>query len=249
MFGVLRSQGNPPTEEHAGQGYGLTGTASGVLGAYANHTMYPKLREPGDPLENEVGWLYAPTFFGPGADCIEVTTVFQNQIPQVWAWDWCAANPMPYAVVEVNQKFVMNYVRRMPDNLPEYTVETVLGSDGVTWNMVLYNYRKKAWDVVYQTSGARNSSYGLGHAGWNFFETYMYVYNDQTDLNGKLNVSDICHPFPGPIAAEDISLSSDGKTFVPINSSDSYKAPVNNFYCSQLLFSYPQADAWMMSYT
>jgi hypothetical protein len=247
MFDGLRSHGTPPTEVHAGQGYGLTGTPSGTLGAYANHTIYSKMREPGDPLKMEVGWLYAPTFFGPGADCIEVTTVVQNQIPQVWAWDWCAAIPNPYAVVEVDQKFVMNYVRRMPDNLPEYTVETVLGSDGVTWSMVLYNYRKKAWDVVYQTSGARSN--GLGELGWSFFETYMYVNNNQTFVNAKNNVSNICNRFPGPIAAEDISLSSDGQTFVPINSSDSYQSPVNDFYCSHFLFSYPQADEWMMSYT
>jgi hypothetical protein len=249
MFGALRSHGIPPMEVHAGQGYGLTGTAADTLGAYANHTIYPNMREPGDPLKGEVGWLYAPTFFGPGADCIEVTTVIQNQIPQVWAWDWCAATPNPYAVVEVNQKFVMNYVRRMPDKLPKYTVETVLGSDGVTWSMVLYNYRKKAWDVVYQTSGARNPKYGLGEMGWSFFETYMNVNSSETNANAKYNVSNICNQFPGPIAAEDISLSSDGQTFVPIDSSDSYPSPVNNFYCSHFLFSYPQADEWMMSYT
>ena len=250
LFGGLRSLGyRPPMEVHAGQGYGLIGTASGTLGAYANHTIYNKLREPGDPLKNEVGWLYAPTFFGPGADCIEVTTVMQNEMPQIWAWDWCAATPNAYAIVEVNRTFEMNYVRRMPDKLPEYTVETVLGSDGVTWSMVLYNYRKKAWDVVYQTSGARNPTYNLGQTGWSFFETYMTVFSTEANANAKYNVSNICNPFPGPIAAEDISLSSDGQTFVPINSSDSYQAPVNNFYCSHLLFSYPQADEWMMSYT
>ena len=137
----------------------------------------------------------------------------QNAIPQIWAWDWCAANPEPYAMVEVDRKFVMNYVRRMPDKLPKYSVETVLGSDGVTWNMVLYNYRKKRWDIVYQTSGPRNPSYGLGQQGWNFFETYTNVNNSETNANAKNNVSNVCNQFAGPIGAEDISLSPDGTTF------------------------------------
>ncbi len=91
-----------------------------------------------------------------------------------------------------------------------------------------------------RTLGARNPSYGLGQEGWNFFETYTNVNN---------NVSDVCNPFPGPINAEDISLSSDGKTFVPITSSDSSPLQFDSFYCSHFQFSTPQADEWMMSYT
>src|SRR5580704_20283 len=162
------------TVVHAGQGFYLDGTSSDSYGVYANHTVYPKMREPGNP-NGGAGFLYAPTFFGPGADCIEAVTVTQNAEPQVWAWDWCAANPNPYAIVNVDKTFKKSYIRLMPDGYPEYTVETILASDGVTWDMNLYNYKTKQWDIIYQTSGARNPNYGLGQQGWNFFETYTNV--------------------------------------------------------------------------
>jgi hypothetical protein len=239
MFGGLRSHGNPADVVHAGQGWFLIGTPQNTLGAYANHTVYRKMREPGDPLKNTFGFLYAPTFFGPGADCIEAVTVVQSALPQVWAWDWCSASPNPYAIVNVDRKFATSYIRKMPDKLPKYTVETVLASDGVTWDMVLYNYRKKSWDIVYQTSGARNPSYGLGQEGWDFFETY-------TNVNGS--VSDVCNPFPGPIGAENISLTANGKTFVPIGASNEQPLQFDSFFCSQFQFSTPKLDEWMMKY-
>ncbi|MBD5655043.1 MAG: hypothetical protein IAI50_07645, partial [Candidatus Eremiobacteraeota bacterium] len=173
QFGFMRSFASPQSVVHAGEGYYLLGTSTTTFGAYANETVYPMQREPGSP--NSSGFLYAPTMFGPGADCIEAVTVVQNRAPQVWAWDWCAANPDPYAVIDVDAKFKKNYIRKMPDKLTEYTVETILAADGVTWDMALYNYTAKKWEIIYQTSGKRNANYGLGQQGWNFFETYTNV--------------------------------------------------------------------------
>ena len=240
MFEGLRSHGDAANQVHAGHGYWLFAAGGDTLGAYANHTLYHKMREPGNAIHGEWGWLYAPTFFGPGADCIEAVTVIQDQAPQIWGWDWCGDSSHLARVIDVDRKFVMNYVRRMPDKLPKYTVETILGSDGVTWSMLLHNYRTHHWDVVYQTTGTRDPSYELGDEGWNMFETYTIV---------NSGVSNVCKPFPGPIVSEDISLTSDGKTFVPITFRDSASLQFNNFDCPQFLFSTPQADEWMMSYS
>src|SRR5580658_9476929 len=46
MFGALRSHGSPADVVHAGQGWWLLGTPQNTLGAYANHTVYRKMREP-----------------------------------------------------------------------------------------------------------------------------------------------------------------------------------------------------------
>jgi hypothetical protein len=157
------------------------------------------MREPGAPF-GPPGFLYAPTFFGPGADCIEAVTLTQDTQNQVWAWNWCTRDPTVYAIVKVDRRFKTNYIRLMPDGFPEYTVETILASDGVTWDMVLYNYKTKQWDVIFQVSGPRAAGYGLGDEGWNFFETYATV------TNGKANV---CKRFAGPIVADQISISFD----------------------------------------
>ena len=239
MFAFMRAFPNPQTVVHAGQGYYVVGSASATFGAYANHVVYPKQREPGSPNSGG-GFLYAPTMFGPGNDCIEATTVVQNADPQVWAWDWCAANPNPYAVVVVNHKFKKNYIRKMPDKLKEFSVETILASDGVTWDMALYNYSTKQWDVIYQTSGPRNPNYGLGQQGWDFFETY-------TNVVGS-GMSDVCTPFPGPIASDQISISFDDQTFTPITASDSQPLQFNSFHCTHFSFSTPAADEWEMQY-
>lgn len=223
--------------EHAGEGYYLKGTSSTTYGAYANHVVDPKQREPGDP--SSAGFLYAPTMFGPGADCIEATTVVQDEAPQVWAWDWCSASPDPYAVIVVDGKFKRNYLRRMTDGLKEFSVETILASDGVTWDMALYNYRRSRWDILYQTSGSRNSNYGLGERGWDFFETY-------TNVSGS--VSDVCNKFLEPIAADQIALSFDDQTFTPVTSSDSSPLKFGNFYCSRFDFTTPQTYEWEMLY-
>ena len=236
QFAFMKSFGRPDFVEHAGQGYYLLGTATTTFGAYANETVYPKQREPGSPNQGG-GFLYAPTMFGPGADCIEAVTVVQNQAPQVWAWDWCSANPNPYAVVNVTEKFRKNYIRKMPDGLREYSVETILASDGVTWDMALHNYMTKKWDIIYQTSGTRNSNYGLGQQGWNFFETYTNVNN---------GISDVCNPFPAAIAADDISLSFDDKTFTAVTSANTRPLQFADFYCAHFTFSTPKADEWQM---
>jgi hypothetical protein len=241
QLAFVKSFGRSNFVEHAGEGYYLlvnehAGTSTTTFGAYANETVYPNQREPGNPSQNG-GFLYAPTMLGPGADCIEAVTVVQNQMPQVWAWDWCSANPNPYAVINVTEKFAKNYIRKMPDSLHEYSVETILASDGVTWDMALYNYTTKKWDIIYQTSGTRNSSYGLGQLGWNFFETYARVNN---------GISDVCKPFPAAIAADDISLSSDDKSFMPVTAANTQPLQFGNFYCARFAFSTPEADEWRM---
>jgi hypothetical protein len=234
---------SPGVVDHAGQGFYMAGTSTNSFGAYANHTMYAALREPGSPSGGS-GFLYAPTMFGPGADCIEAVTVFRNNVPQIWAWDWCAAMPNPYKVIDVTPKFVNAFVRTMTDGLPEFTVETILAQDGKTWDMALYNYAKKRWFIAYQTSGKRNPNYGLGELGWNFFETYTNV------LPG--HNSDVCRSFgAGPISADQISISFDrtGKTFTLITPSDSTPLSFSSFHCPKFAFSVPQANwDWQMAY-
>lgn len=242
--GALRAFGlSPNAVVHAGQGFYMTGTSTNSFGAYANHSMYAALREPGSPSGGS-DFLYAPTMFGPGADCIETVTVFRNNVPQIWAWDWCASSPAPYKVIDVTQKIVNAYVRTMTDGLTEFTVETILAKDGKTWNMALYNYTKKRWDVAYQTSGTRNPNYGLGELGWNFFETYTNV--------PPGHHSDVCQSFGGsPISADQISISFDrtGKTFTLITPSNSTPLRFSSFHCPKFAFSVPQANwDWQMSY-
>ncbi len=240
-LGFMSGFAGPNFVEHAGEGYYLDGTSSNTYGAYANHVVYPRQREPGNPSSSgSGGFLYAPTMFGPGADCIEATTVVQDAYPQVWAWDWCSAYPDPYAVVVVDGRFKRNYIRTMTDGLTEFTVETILASDGVTWDMALYNYKTQQWDIIYQTSGSRNPNYGLGEQGWDFFETYTDVEN---------GISDVCNKFPGPIASDEISLSFDDETFTPITSGDSTHLKFNSFYCSRFGFSTPQTYEWEMLYS
>jgi hypothetical protein len=143
-------------------------------------------------------------------------------------------------VVVVDGRFKRNYIRTMTDGLTEFTVETILASDGVTWDMALYNYKTQQWDIIYQTSGSRNPNYGLGEQGWDFFETYTDVEN---------GISDVCNKFPGPIASDEISLSFDDETFTPITSGDSTHLKFNSFYCSRFGFSTPQTYEWEMLYS
>jgi hypothetical protein len=130
----------------------------------------------------------------------------------------------------------------MPDGYPEFTVETILAADGVTWDMALYDYSSMAWDIIYQTTGPRNSNYGLGQQGWNFFETYTDV------TNGK---SAVCKKFKGPIAADQISISFDpsGQNFSLITPSNSTNLKFASFNCSHFDFTVPNANwEWAMLY-
>ena len=205
-----------------------------TYGVYSNQTIYPNLREVANPDPNYPLVLFTPTMFGPGTDCIEaVTTYLPMEEPEIWAWDWCRNISNPAVTLEVDQSFMSTYTATMPNGLVEYTVETLLGSDGKTWNMVLYNYVTKSWVTVYQTSGTRTAGgFPFRERGWDMYEMYSPV-------DEETNVAVGCAPTHSAIGSDGVAISFDrtSQTFTPASPSNARIGRDQHFHCPDLVWN------------
>jgi hypothetical protein len=193
-------------QEHVHKEVRLDAKQVPSFGVYANQTMYQDLRMPANPQPKKVAAvLFAPTMFGPGDDCIEAVNVYLPKAqPEVWAWDWCeSVSRQPAVTLKVDKTFVSTYIRTASNGLPEYAVETLLGRDGKTWNMALYNRSTRKWDTIYQTSGSRKTSgFPYGPRGWDMYEMYSGV-------NTATNIAAGCDPNSAPIGSNGLAISFD----------------------------------------
>jgi hypothetical protein len=214
----------PPAEgfDYAGHGV-LVRSSDRIRATYADQSVYPDLRFPA----SSQSYLYAPTMYGAHNSCIEVVTVYSSDPPAVWAWNWCTkSGPNPARTYLVNVAFILKYVRDLGSGVGEYTVQTSLLPDNMTWVARLFNYSSKEWDEIYRSSGASTSqSHGNG---WDFFEE-----NAQVDSE---NQSDYCRLLPPLFESTNVKISFDGKTFTRLDSGTAAILTKNSFTCNRLQF-------------
>lgn len=177
--------------------------------------------------------LYAPTMDPPENSCIEVVTVHNHKVAQVWAWDWCSTIA-PAAIVSMNASFLATYTTTV-NGQPAYTVKDVQTSTSPnTWTAYLFNQTTQAWDTLFTSSG--NSQTGLPY-GWDMFEFY-------SGLNTATGHTDVCDD----LAKSGITITStslqvlNGTTWHPATAADSPWRPSaqphpSNYKCPNIHFT------------
>ena len=117
--------------------------------------------------------VYAPTALPAGGSCIEMTTAYLSDGPVVWAWNWCNGSHGVAKLVKIDSSFLSTYTTTV-NGYPAYTMDahqTVASNN--TWTAYLFNYRTRAWDTFYTSSGTYDlKSYTYG---WDIFEIYSTV--------------------------------------------------------------------------
>ncbi|MFJ4184794.1 hypothetical protein [Kitasatospora sp. NPDC089509] len=158
---------------------------TGFDGVTATHTLDASLR-----LSGADDFLYAPTTKARASSCIELVTVHTQASAQVWAWDWCNADPAQQvgATVDIDSAFLQKYGSTV-NGRSAYTVRIQLTDAGANaWTASLYNVTTGTWDPFFTSQGTDQTTLAYG---WDMFE----YYSDQTasgsvgvcqDLSGRV---------------------------------------------------------------
>ncbi|GHJ40068.1 carbohydrate-binding protein [Streptomyces sp. TS71-3] len=118
-------------------------------------------------------YVYAPTAIPAGGACMEMTTAYTPDGPDLWAWDWCGGRDRVGKLTPMDSAFLSTYTTTVGGR-PAYSLDihqTSAASN--TWSAHLFNYRTHAWDTYYTSSG----TYDLPQFafGWDMFEVYTSV--------------------------------------------------------------------------
>ncbi len=151
---------------HTTWGVNLPNSASKGLQATQSVVSGAKATTGGD-------YVYAPTAIPAGGACMEMTTAYTPDGPDLWAWDWCGGRDTVGKLTPMNSAFLATYTTTV-NGRPAYNVDihqTSAASN--TWTAYLFNYQTHAWDTYFTSSG----TYDLPQFsfGWDMFEVYTSV--------------------------------------------------------------------------
>ena len=219
--------------------WGSSPDAGSGPGAMATQSVSITLR-----LTHAGDILYAPTIKPADHSCIEVATVHTTGTPQVWAWDWCHTRKEPAATVNITSSFLSTYAKTV-NGRSAYTVKDVRTSTpNNTWTAYLYNYRTKAWDKLWTSSGTDHSGHSFG---WDMFEFYSSI----NPADGHTYVCDDLQRTGMKIESSSLEIYSGG-TWNPATAADSAWIPVahpspSGYKCPNIKFNIITADSdWVV---
>lgn len=228
MLSALKSQATTAAAQLHDWWGTFPDTGSGP-GGMATQSIDPNFR-----LSKAGDILYAPTMKPANGSCIEVVTVHNTGVPQIWAWDWCK-KIAPGAEVKVTSTFISTYTTTV-NGRSAYTQKNVLTNKATnTWTSYLYNYSTKAWDKLFASSGTDQS--GLSY-GWDMFEFYSAT-NPST---GHTYVCDDIAKAGLVVQSTSVKIRSAAGSWSLANTSDSKWQPTahpnpSSYKCPAMVFT------------
>lgn len=180
---MLRTFATAPQNDHESEGAFIFGSAPPYNAIFGLHTAYEASQA---PLPYPAGAsgpenIFAPTLHPAWGSCLENSTYYitqssANQVANFTVFNFCEPPDSATFIYStpIDRRFLEEYVRLGPGNLPTYATEIftpdIVPSANSTWYSLLWNFRRHRYDRM--ISASANGSFQADAFGWSIVEPY-----------------------------------------------------------------------------